>query len=65
MTTTVGNMEDTIKLLRSELGKSGKSVKIVAGGAVLTADYAAEIGADYFGKDAMATVAVAKEVFGK
>ena len=64
MTTTVGNMETTIRLLREATEKAGKTVKIVAGGAVLTADYAAEIGADYYGKDAMATVAVAKEVFG-
>ena len=65
MTTTVGNMETTIKLLREATQKAGKTVKIVAGGAVLTADYATEIGADYYGKDAMATVAVAKEVFGR
>jgi len=65
MTTTVGNMETTIKLLREETAKKGKTVKIVAGGAVLTEDYALQIGADYFGKDAMATVNVAKEVFGK
>ena len=38
---------------------------IVVGGAVLTADYAAEIGAHYYAKDASATVAAAKEVFGK
>ena len=65
MTTTVASMEETIKLLREETAKLGRDVKIIAGGAVLTADYAAKIGADYFGKDAMATVAVAKEVFGK
>ena len=58
-------METTIKLLREATQKAGKTVKIVAGGAVLTADYATEIGADYYGKDAMATVAVAKEVFGR
>lgn len=65
MTTTVGNMETTIKLLREATEKVGKTVKIIAGGAVLTEDYATKIGADYFGKDAMATVNVAKEVFGK
>ena len=65
MTTTVGNMEETIRLLREASAKIGLDVKIVAGGAVLTADYAQKIGADYFGKDAMATVAVAKEVFGR
>ena len=65
MTTTVASMEETIRLLREETAKIGRDVKIIAGGAVLTADYAAKIGADYFGKDAMASVAVAKEVFGK
>ena len=58
-------MEDTIKLLREELGKAGKSCKIMVGGAVLTADYASQIGADYYAKDAMVSVAIAKEVFGK
>ena len=65
MTTTVANMEDTIKLLREELGKAGKSCKIMVGGAVLTEDYASQIGADYYAKDAMVSVAIAKEVFGK
>lgn len=65
MTTTVGNMETTIKMLREATEKAGKSVKIVAGGAVLTADYAEKIGADFYGKDAMATVNIAKQVFGK
>ncbi len=65
MTTTVANMEATIKLLREELGKAGKYCKIMVGGAVLTEDYASQIGADYYSKDAMVSVAIAKEVFGK
>lgn len=65
MTTTVANMEDTIKLLREKLGAVGKSCKIMVGGAVLTADYASQIGADYYAKDAMVSVSIAKEVFGK
>ncbi|MCR5724046.1 MAG: homocysteine S-methyltransferase family protein [Treponema sp.] len=64
MTTTVGNMEDIIVKLRAALAEKGKTCKIMAGGAVLTADYATKIGADYYAKDAMASVAVAKEVFG-
>lgn len=63
MTTTVTNMEKTIILLRSSLKEHGKSAKIFVGGAVLTADYAAQIGADYYSKDAMQSVAIAKEVF--
>jgi len=65
MTTTVANMEDTIKLLHQELDKVGKTCKIMVGGAVLTEDYASQIGADYYAKDAMVSVAIAKEVFGK
>ncbi|MDY6396149.1 MAG: homocysteine S-methyltransferase family protein [Treponema sp.] len=65
MTTTVANMEDTIKLLREKLGAVGKTCKIMVGGAVLTADYASQIGADYYAKDAMVSVSIAKEVFGK
>ena len=65
MTTTVANMETTINLLREKLGEQGKSCKIMVGGAVLTEDYAAKIGADYYAKDAMTSVAIAKEVFGK
>ncbi|WP_147615520.1 homocysteine S-methyltransferase family protein [Treponema pectinovorum] len=63
MTTTVTNMEKTIIFLRSSLKEKGKSVKIFVGGAVLTEDYAAQIGADYYSKDAMQSVAIAKEVF--
>ena len=65
MTTTVANMETTIRELRTALSKKGRECKIVVGGAVLTPDYAEKIGADYYSKDAMETVAVAKEVFGK
>ncbi len=64
MTTTVANMEETIKQLRAALAKENRTCKIVVGGAVLTPEYAEKIGADYYSKDAMQTVAVAKEVFG-
>lgn len=63
MTTTVANMEKTIKMLHEELSKIGRECKIMAGGAVLTEDYARKIGADYYAKDAMASVNIAKEVF--
>ena len=67
MTTTVLSMENTIRMLRetekeqAELGNNIKFV-IVAGGAVLTPEYAKKIGADYYGKDAMTTVSIAKKV---
>ncbi len=59
MTTTVGAMEETIKLLRQQYPEC----KTVVGGAVLTADYAETIGADYYAKDAKATVDYAKTVY--
>ena len=63
MTTTVTNMEKIIISLRNALKEKGKNCKIMVGGAVLTADYATQIGADYYSKDAMQSVAIAKEVF--
>ena len=35
----------------------------MVGGAVLTADYAAAIGADHYGKDAMSSVRYADSIF--
>lgn len=58
MTTTVGGMEDTIKLLRNV--KPG--CKIMVGGAVLTQEYADMIGADFYGKDAMQAVYYAQKL---
>lgn len=52
MTTTVPAMEETIKQLREK----APWAKVVVGGAVLTQEYADSIGADYYAKDAMATV---------
>ena len=60
MTTTVVSMEETIRALR----ESGHPCKIMVGGAVLTPEYAAEIGADYYAKDAKASVDIARQVLG-
>ena len=60
MTTTVKSMEETIALLHEQ----APGVKVVVGGAVLTPDYAASIGADYYAKDAAETARIAAEVFG-
>jgi 5-methyltetrahydrofolate--homocysteine methyltransferase len=59
MTTTVPAMEETIKLLRARV----PNAKIIVGGAVLTAEYAARIGADKYAADAMETVRYADAVF--
>ena len=48
MTTTVPAMADTIEQLR----RTAPGVKVMVGGAVLTPDYAREIGADFYAKDA-------------
>lgn len=60
MTTTVESMAKTIKALR----ESGHECTIFVGGAVLTEEYAMEIGADYYTKDAKASADVAKKVLG-
>jgi len=60
MTTTVTSMAETIAALR----KSGHDCKIMVGGAVLTEEYAAEIGADYYARDAKQGADIAKKVLG-
>ena len=59
MTTTVVSMEETIKLLREKK----PDCKVAVGGAVMTQEYADAIGADFYGKDAMATVRYADSLF--
>lgn len=59
MTTTLKNMEQTITAIKDV----APDCKVMAGGAVLTADYAERIGADYYCNDAMSSVNVAQEVF--
>ena len=58
MTTTVPAMEATIALLHRE----APGVRVLVGGAVLTPEYAARIGADAYCADAMATVREALKV---
>lgn len=61
MTTTVANMEETIKQLRKEC----PWCKIMVGGAVLTQEYADMIGAYFYGKDAMQSVYFAEKLFNR
>lgn len=58
MTTTVPAMEKTIALLHEKT-----DAKIFVGGAVLTPSYAKMINADWYAKDAMESVRIAKEFF--
>ena len=60
MTTTVPSMEETIALLKKEC----PDTRVIVGGAVMTADFAKEIGADFYGKDAMEDVRIAQKFFG-
>ncbi|MBQ3706218.1 MAG: homocysteine S-methyltransferase family protein [Clostridia bacterium] len=60
MTTTLPSMAETIRALR----EAGADCKIMVGGAVLTPEYAAEIGADYYARDAKASADIAGEVLG-
>lgn len=60
MTTTVPNMEKTIKLIHDNT-----DAKVFVGGAVLTRDYADMINADWYAKDAMESVRIAQEFFGE
>ena len=59
MTTTLPAMEETVKLLRT----LPEPPVIFVGGAVVTPEYANRIGADYYTKDARASVEVARQVF--
>ena len=60
MTTTLPSMAKTIALLQEKC----PACKVFGAGAVLTPEYAAEMGADYYAKDAKQAVDIAKEVLG-
>ena len=60
MTTTVPSMKKTIEVLRAQ----GFTVPVIVGGAVLTPEYAAEIGADYYAKDAKQSADIARAILG-
>jgi 5-methyltetrahydrofolate--homocysteine methyltransferase len=59
MTTTVKNMEDTIKALSEQ----SPDCKVIVGGAVLNEDYARMIGADYYARDARDAVKIMRRHF--
>jgi 5-methyltetrahydrofolate--homocysteine methyltransferase len=60
MTTTLVSMENTIKLIR----ENNLDCKVMVGGAVLTPEYAKQINADFYSKDAKESVDIAKKVLG-
>ena len=61
MTTTLPAMEETIALLHASL----PDCKVVVGGAVLTQEYAAAIGADHYAQTAMDTVRYAQHIYAR
>ena len=63
MTTTVGAMEATIKALQGDSATS--ACQIVVGGAVLTQEYADQIGASHYAPNAVSAVNYVNNVFGK
>ena len=60
MTTTVPAMKETVEALH----KANPTIKVMVGGAVLTEDYAKNIGADSYSKDAIGAVRYADKIFG-
>lgn len=60
MTTTVNAMEETIKALQAD-----GDYKIVVGGAVLTQEYADQIGASHYAPNAVSAVNYVNSVYGK
>jgi 5-methyltetrahydrofolate--homocysteine methyltransferase len=60
LTTTMVGMKDVVAAVRAEL----PGVKVIVGGAPVTADYAASIGADGYAPDAATAVDVAKRAVG-
>ena len=60
MTTTLPAMEESIRQLR----ELPEPPVIMVGGAVVTPEYAARMGADYYSKDARQSVEIARKVLG-
>ncbi len=58
MTTTLPSSRETIR----QLGQAGLDCKVMVGGAVLTPDYAADMGADFYAKDAKQSADIARQV---
>ena len=59
LTTTMGGMRDVVEAVRA----AGLDVKVLIGGAPVTAEFAREIGADGFAPDAAAAVDIARASF--
>jgi 5-methyltetrahydrofolate--homocysteine methyltransferase len=60
LTTTMPNMGKTIEAFIDEGLRD--SVKIMVGGAPVTQEFADDMGADYYGKDALSSVVLARQM---
>ena len=58
LTTTMVQMQEAVRMIRAD----GLNVKVVVGGAPVTAAFAKEIGADGYAEDAASAVGIVKEV---
>jgi 5-methyltetrahydrofolate--homocysteine methyltransferase len=63
LTTTITQLPQTIEMLKKE-GLRNK-VKVMVGGVSVTPEYAKQIGADAYGKDAVEAVIAARKLVGK
>ena len=61
MTTTMTEIETVVEALKAD----GSTAKVMAGGAAVTPEYAAEAGADLYAPDGVAAVKLAKEAIEK
>ena len=59
MTTTLPSMEETVRSLKAKT----PNVKIMVGGAVLTEEYAKQLGADGYSKDGIGAVRFAERIY--
>lgn len=62
LTTTMPHMKETIMAIDSEGLRKTKKLKIIVGGAPVDQEFADEIGADFYGNDAMEAVTIAKSI---
>jgi 5-methyltetrahydrofolate--homocysteine methyltransferase len=60
MTTTLVNIEKTVQALH----ESCPDTKVFVSGAVVSAEYAQKIGADFYVKDAKESTVLAKKILG-
>ena len=61
LTSTMPAMEETVEAIDNAGLRKDSGLKIIVGGAPITADYAEKIGADYYGENALEAVELIKK----